>query len=66
ITGCELIPGKSGDFPSRVRRPANSALDCERLLTEGVEPPRPWKQALRDFAAAHLAARSAGQPGDRE
>lgn len=37
----------TADFPTRVRRPANSRLDCARFaMTFGHAPP-PWQQSLR-------------------
>jgi len=40
---------KATAFPSRVRRPANSALASECLERDGFAPLRPWEQALDDF-----------------
>ena len=65
ITDCELEPVTSESLPFPVKRPANSALDCERLRKEGIEPPRPWKEALKDFATRHLAYRSGREPRGR-
>jgi len=64
ISGCKLEPVTSGKFPSAVKRPANSALACECLRQEGIEPPRPWREALRDFASGRLSSWGAARPGD--
>ena len=66
ITHCKLEPAASESFPSPVKRPANSALDCQRLRQEGIEPPRPWREALKDFATRHLTSRVQPEPGNRE
>jgi dTDP-4-dehydrorhamnose reductase len=66
INDCELIPGKARDFASPVKRPANSALACERLVEEGVEPPRLWREALREFAIEHLKPLVEKEPGESE
>ncbi len=44
-------PVISASFPSRVRRPANSVLDCSRAAAHGVVLPD-WRNALARFIGA--------------
>lgn len=41
-------PSPASAFPSRVRRPANSALDCSRAAGLGVALP-PWSEGVADW-----------------
>ncbi|MCE5270519.1 dTDP-4-dehydrorhamnose reductase [bacterium] len=49
IDAVKLKRVKATAFPSRVSRPANSALASECLERDGFAPLRPWEQALDDF-----------------
>jgi dTDP-4-dehydrorhamnose reductase len=41
-----VVPISAADYPTRARRPANSVLDCSRLLAvHGIEMP-PWQSSL--------------------
>jgi dTDP-4-dehydrorhamnose reductase len=41
-----VVPISTADYPTRVRRPANSVLDCSRLrAVHGIEMP-PWQTGL--------------------
>ena len=42
----------SSEWPSPVTRPAWSVLDCERAWQAGVQPMRPWCEALEDYLLA--------------
>ncbi len=37
------------DHPSKIQRPAYSALASERWMAAGLEPLRPWADALKDY-----------------
>jgi dTDP-4-dehydrorhamnose reductase len=51
----ELTPIATADWPTPVRRPADSRLDCQRLKRVfGVSLP-PWQEATRRIVAAMLA-----------
>ena len=40
---------KSGDGPSKIKRPKYSSLISENLKKQGIENLRPWQKALGDF-----------------
>lgn len=41
-------PISTDQYPTTARRPANSRLDCQKLLAVTGWRPRPWRLALRD------------------
>ena len=45
----EMEPVDSAQFKQRARRPPYSALTSTRLETLGLQPLRPWKEALKDY-----------------
>lgn len=45
----DLTPITSAEFGAKARRPAYSVLDCGKLRTVGVAPPRPWQSAVSDY-----------------
>lgn len=47
-----VTPITTAEFGAQVRRPAYSALDNERWRTLGLEPLRPWRDALRAYLIA--------------
>lgn len=46
-----LIPITTADYPTPARRPANSVLDCSKVITEFGIRLRPWRVALRECLA---------------
>jgi dTDP-4-dehydrorhamnose reductase len=48
-TSCELVQAPPGAFPKKAPRPANSSLASKRLGAVGIEPLRPWREALKDY-----------------
>ncbi len=53
-TGCEILPCRSEEFPSPVRRPAYSVLDKSRIRAAlGLEIPE-WRDGLRRCLASLL------------
>lgn len=52
-----LEPVTSADYPTKVRRPLNSRLSCDRLLRDYAIVPRPWQQATAEIVA-ELAAKT--------
>ena len=52
-----LVPIKAADYPARARRPANSELDCAKIMRIfGVARP-PWRDSLLPVVDALIAAR---------
>jgi dTDP-4-dehydrorhamnose reductase len=47
-----LTPITSQEFGAKAKRPAYSVLSNEKLRSAGVEPPRPWRDALAEYLAA--------------
>jgi dTDP-4-dehydrorhamnose reductase len=45
----EMEPIESGQLRQRARRPSYSALTTARLQNMGLNPLRPWKEALSDY-----------------
>jgi dTDP-4-dehydrorhamnose reductase len=45
----ELQPIPSSEYPVPARRPGYSVLNCDRLISLGVTPPRHWTAALADY-----------------
>lgn len=43
---CDVEPISTSDYPGRVQRPRNSALDCEKFASRFLAPPN-WREALR-------------------
>ena len=41
----------TADYPTRARRPANSALDCHKLETVFARAPQAWQKGLDDMLA---------------
>jgi dTDP-4-dehydrorhamnose reductase len=50
-SGVQVIPCRTADRPSIVRRPSYSVLDNRRLRTEGYPAMRPWTEALASYLA---------------
>lgn len=46
---CKLEPITSLEWPQKVRRPAYSVLNTDKLSALLGKKPRPWPQALRDY-----------------
>jgi dTDP-4-dehydrorhamnose reductase len=42
-------PTTSDKFPRPARRPAYSVLNNTMLTLEGIEPLRPWEEALKEY-----------------
>jgi dTDP-4-dehydrorhamnose reductase len=43
-----VTPIATADYPTPARRPANSVLDCRRIIADYGIVPRPWQEALGD------------------
>jgi len=55
-----VIPVKSSEYPMRIRRPANSRLDCTKIASvHGVTLP-PWQSSLRTCVERILRQRGSG------
>jgi dTDP-4-dehydrorhamnose reductase len=48
-TGTEIIPITSAEAARPATRPRNATLVSERWLLTGIDPLRPWEDALKDF-----------------
>lgn len=51
MSGIQVTPVSTAEFPRPARRPANSILDGARLRREGLPPMRPWQEAVRHYVA---------------
>jgi dTDP-4-dehydrorhamnose reductase len=49
ISGVEITPVSTTEFPRPAPRPANSVLANARLIKEGLPRMRPWQDAVRDY-----------------
>jgi len=56
ITGVEVTPVTTGEFPRPAPRPANSVLANARLAREGWPLLRPWSDAAREYVVESLSA----------
>lgn len=66
ISGVEVVPVTTAEYPRAAPRPANSVLANARLAREGFPPLRSWQEAARAYVEAHLAsAPEAGVEGTR-
>lgn len=54
-----VVPTTTAAFPSKVRRPHYSVLDCGKAAVRGVTMPD-WRDALARFAVRYVANRDAG------
>lgn len=45
----DLTPITSAEFNAKAKRPPYSVLDNSKLVSAGVERPRVWQEALRDY-----------------
>lgn len=52
----EVIPITSAQYPTPVKRPANSVLDCSRIEKQFGIRPRPWIDSLADMIEALFQA----------
>lgn len=52
----QVIPIDTASFPRPARRPANSVLDQDGWRALGLEPMRPWREALDEFMTTHPLA----------
>jgi len=51
LPSAAIVPIRSDDYPTVVRRPSDSRLDIQRIRDWfGIEP-RPWQQAMREIVA---------------
>jgi dTDP-4-dehydrorhamnose reductase len=48
----EVIPITSDEYPTPVKRPTNSVLDCSKIEKNFGICPRPWKKSLTDMIDA--------------
>jgi len=51
-----IVAITTAEYPTPARRPANSALDCSKIVEAYGIVPRPWREALADVIAELLAA----------
>lgn len=54
-----LVPAKSLDFQSNVRRPTYTVLENRRTREAGLDIMPPWRQALKEYTAARRSAGNA-------
>ncbi|MGQ0676691.1 MAG: dTDP-4-dehydrorhamnose reductase [Rhodospirillales bacterium] len=52
-----LVPIKAADYPAKARRPANSVLDCAKIVAAFAVARPPWRESLKPVVDALLAAR---------
>jgi dTDP-4-dehydrorhamnose reductase len=52
----ELVPVRSRDFPTVVRKPARTVLDCSKAISAGASLP-PWRDELARFFAGDAGRR---------
>jgi dTDP-4-dehydrorhamnose reductase len=55
-----VSPISTAEYGAQVRRPAYSVLENERWRTLGLEPLRPWRQAVRAYLEAKSLVPAAG------
>jgi dTDP-4-dehydrorhamnose reductase len=55
ITGCELLPASSTDFPAPAPRPPMEALENHNFELLGLSLMRPWKEALVEYVEQTFA-----------
>ena len=44
----QVVPITTADYPTKAARPANSVLDCGRLMRTFGITMRPWREALEE------------------
>jgi len=54
LTGVEVVPVSTREFPRPAPRPANSVLANARLAREGFPLLRPWQEAAREYVETAL------------
>lgn len=54
-----LVPAKSVDFQSKVRRPTYTVLDNKRAREAGLDVMPHWREALKEYTAARRSAANA-------
>jgi dTDP-4-dehydrorhamnose reductase len=59
----KVIPVTSAEYPTPVKRPANSVLDCSKIAKQFDIQPRPWITSLTDMIDALYA--SSGKSRDQ-
>jgi len=62
LTGVEMTGIPGSEWPGPTVRPRNAVLASERLEELGLEPLRPWREALREYVAG-LCDRWEREPG---
>ena len=45
----EIVPISTAEYPTPVKRPANSVLDCSKIESHFGIRPRPWKEGLAEM-----------------
>ncbi len=45
----EIVPITTAEYPTPVKRPANSVLDCSKIERHFGIRPRPWRESLREM-----------------
>jgi dTDP-4-dehydrorhamnose reductase len=54
----EVIPVTTKEYPTPAKRPANSVLDCSKIMRNFGIHPRPWQNALEEMIARLYTAES--------
>jgi dTDP-4-dehydrorhamnose reductase len=58
-----LEAARSDEFPTPARRPANSALDCSRIVRDYAILPRPWRESVEETVDEILGGNGANSEG---
>jgi dTDP-4-dehydrorhamnose reductase len=49
FTAKEIVPISTAEYPTLVKRPANSVLDCSKIERHFGIRPRPWRESLAEM-----------------